>query len=646
MKSYDSFMKRAVILILFVSFMLGSTACQRQADSTDDISQSSSSYERVSEDSTSTSEPTQNTTSEEETLTEATSTQEAAPQISTSVLITDLASIDKTPIVTDRLVDNWGNSYDYAVTNDLGFNGDDGSFCYEYLNTGFSAFTATLYIPEGENSKDTTAVIIKGDGYILYTSPGMTKTSQPIEINVDVAGFSDIVIEWINNSGYNIFSDLTGCLANPSFEMDSNANGGSSNLYDQLPVSVLDMDSMYSTLKRSNRLVDNHENLYPIALYNKVDNYHSNNIPTYKFLLDGRFEKFMGTLYIPEGAAFSKPVTMTIRADGSDIYTSPEMTVSSEPVNFEVNINGCEILEITYSECVWYDSTSESYLCLAYPYLYGGEGVGNERTTFTRLFYEKTEESFSWGWELFNRDSTDPAYDGDLGRGAIYLCEGTYKGQSVAEGRMHWLGFEDVQSMYYEVDDVLNTSPITIGSVTTEFGGERYLIIAVAIRGTFDSDDVLTDIRSGVFNIDGFSEAGDVGKNAVREYCVSRCEKHQIDMEHTILFVTGHSLGATIAGQIAGDLENEVALRQHIFGYTFASPYYDTKGKNTAEYTNIHNLINTMDDIPDFPLGGVRYGIDHKFLGTGKDLRDQHMLPVYLSGIQEVEARQQAEGHG
>lgn len=244
----------------------------------------------------------------------------------------------------------------------------------------------------------------------------------------------------------------------------------------------------------------------------------------------------------------------------------------------------------------------------------------------------------NWGWALFDRDATAvkrSSYDEDLAKAAAYLCEGTYHSKEDAEWRMKSLGFSNPHSEYYDAALEANTSPITVASDVVAIDGESYLVVAVAVRGTQLSDigDVVTDVRSGVFNVDGFAEAGEADMSVVRDYCIARQGESRIDAGHTILFVTGHSLGAAVAGQIAGNLEGEVAQRNRIFAYTFASPYYETHGKETGAFTNIHNLINTEDAVPKYPIGGQRYGIDHRFKGDGVDLLDQHMLGTYLDGV-------------
>ena len=255
-------------------------------------------------------------------------------------------------------------------------------------------------------------------------------------------------------------------------------------------------------------------------------------------------------------------------------------------------------------------------------------------------FKDSTQISFNWGRDLFKENAAATnSYNVDLAKAAIYLCEGTYHGQEDAEERMSNLGLSDPDSDYYEIDAQTNTSPITAASDVITLGNEQYLFVAVAVRGTQgdilkgDIWDFLTDLRSGLLNVDGFTEPGENGKTFVRNYCENMSDQTGINKNHTILFVTGHSLGATIAGQIAGDLQDEVASQNHIFVYTFASPFYETHGRNVSSYTNIHNLVNTEDYVPNFPLGGKRYGVDHTFKGDGKDALDQHMLTTYMRAL-------------
>jgi hypothetical protein len=542
------------------------------------------------------------------------------------VLITDLTSIASKPRTTDELTDNHGSTYAFAVTNNSGFSGSIFGARYEYLtDSAYSRMTGTIYVPEGQTSHGYSALFIKGDGHILYASPAMTKTSDPVEINVNISGVKNLVIEWTNNAGYSNFSSLTCCVASPylypSIEMEPQID------IHKLPVDITDFKSLYSDLHFDNRFRDNYGNEYNRALYNRVDNLHGNVIPVYEFLINSNYSRFCGTLYVPEGMSFSGEISMIVYADGTLIYESPKMTKISGPVKINIDISGANDLKITFSD--YYRP-----LCLANPCLYESDPVQYDAAGVFLGFGDSGTFDFNWGWSMFDRSAMDGySYNRDMALAAGYLSDGTYYGQSEAERRMRALGFGDSESEYYNPVFEANTSPITAASAVIPFDGEDHLIVAVAVRGTDDAGDWLTDLRSGAFNVDGFSEAGETGMNFVRAYCSERQSLYGIDAEHTVLFVTGHSLGAAVAGQIAGNLENELAPRKNIFAYTFASPFYETYGKTVGEYVNIHNFVNTEDAVPKFPLGGVRYGIDHTFTGAGTSMLDQHMLYTYLDAL-------------
>ena len=285
------------------------------------------------------------------------------------ILMTDLKSISTTPKPAKTLVDNYGKKYKSAVTNNHGYSGTSGAFNYEYLiNSKYSKFTGTLYIPKGETSSKTSALIIKGDGHILYTSPALDKISSPINFNVNISGVKDLVVEWTNNSGYSNLSDLECCLANAYLYYA--VPGDKAINIKSFPIALTDLTSIYTSIKNSSRLIDNNGNKYSSAIYNRVDSSHSNNNPIFEYLLNAKYKRFTGTLYVPNGLTFSGSVTMTVIADGKTIYQSPQMTKISNPVKFDINISNCNDLQITFTERCWYNSVSDKTLCLAYAYLY------------------------------------------------------------------------------------------------------------------------------------------------------------------------------------------------------------------------------------------------------------------------------------
>lgn len=97
----------------------------------------------------------------------------------------------------DELIDNYGNSYSSAIY------GYDFVFSHfeTVLNMKYSRFRCVLYTPKGDNGDDSTRVLIKTDGKIVYSSPEITKTSRPINVDVDVTGCNIFEIE-VTGCGY------------------------------------------------------------------------------------------------------------------------------------------------------------------------------------------------------------------------------------------------------------------------------------------------------------------------------------------------------------------------------------------------------------------------------------------------------------
>lgn len=295
----------------------------------------------------------------------------ADPEVSDCTPLLNLTSIEEAPWRTDRLTDNYGNRYTDAVINNHGYNGSAGPIIYEYLvNKKYQLFRGTLYIPEGERDDGTTTFVIRGDGHTLYTSPSLDKTSQPVSFEADISGFNDIQIEWSNNSGYRNISGLNCCLAEACFVCDdSSQNSDAVISHETLPYSILDLESIYSSVSQSRRLTDNQGNRYSNAIYNRVDNHHGNHEPVYEYTLNRKFSRMTGVLYVPEGLSFNNTVQMYIYADDVPIYTSPSFAYNSEPVTIDIDITGCDDLKITFSDSSWYDSSSDQTLCLAEAFL-------------------------------------------------------------------------------------------------------------------------------------------------------------------------------------------------------------------------------------------------------------------------------------
>ena len=120
-----------------------------------------------------------------------------------TVMLKDMTSITVNFSNDNKLTDNYGNTYGSALYPYFYYNGNNGSeLVYEYLlNMKYSRFKGTLYVPEGTTSDKTDIFTITADGRQIYASPIMSKTSQPVYVNVDVTGYNDVKLAF---SGKNL----------------------------------------------------------------------------------------------------------------------------------------------------------------------------------------------------------------------------------------------------------------------------------------------------------------------------------------------------------------------------------------------------------------------------------------------------------
>ena len=105
---------------------------------------------------------------------------------------------------------------------------------------------------------------------------------------------------------------------------------------------LIDMKNIGSGWIKTNNLNDNYGNYYS----NAIHTYHSD--PA-EYILNGKYSRLKGTLYIREGETNSGSCGFVITADGKDIYTSPEMTKTSRPIDIDVSVKGCNDLKITHT---------------------------------------------------------------------------------------------------------------------------------------------------------------------------------------------------------------------------------------------------------------------------------------------------------
>ncbi len=92
---------------------------------------------------------------------------------------------------SSELTDNYGNSYSYAYMS-CNYRGTFQTL----LNMKYRRFKCTLYVSKGCTDSDSSKILIKTDGKVVYTSPEITKTSRPIDVDVDITGCNDFQIEF------------------------------------------------------------------------------------------------------------------------------------------------------------------------------------------------------------------------------------------------------------------------------------------------------------------------------------------------------------------------------------------------------------------------------------------------------------------
>ena len=103
---------------------------------------------------------------------------------------------------------------------------------------------------------------------------------------------------------------------------------------------LVDMKNIGGGWFKSNDLNDNYGNYYSNAIHAYYNN------PA-EYILNGKYSRLKGTLYIKEGERSDKSCGFVITADGKDIYTSPEITKTSRPIDIDISVKGCNDLKIT-----------------------------------------------------------------------------------------------------------------------------------------------------------------------------------------------------------------------------------------------------------------------------------------------------------
>lgn len=115
----------------------------------------------------------------------------------------------------------------------------------------------------------------------------------------------------------------------------------------EYPTEMLkDMTCISSYIKTDNQMTDNYGNTYSPSLHPFA--YYKNEL-AYEYLINMKYSRFKGILYVPNGTTSDKTENFTIIADGHQIYSSPAMTKISSPVFVDVDVTGFNDIKFCFS---------------------------------------------------------------------------------------------------------------------------------------------------------------------------------------------------------------------------------------------------------------------------------------------------------
>ncbi len=206
--------------------------------------------------------------------------------------------------------------------------------------TGFAARTTTLYdvIAEG--------VEIVIDGQKLIPTDANGNIVEPIIYNGTtylpvraIANAFDKPVYW-DGPNYTVYLGQVpppGGLEYPTVELE-------------------DMVSINEDPNETDELTDNYGNEYQRAIINFA-------YDEFEYLLNMKYSRFKGTLYVPEGSSGDSEGFLRIIADGKTIYKSPNMTPTSYPVKIDIDVTGYNDLKIEFSG-IYNSGTFATPMCL------------------------------------------------------------------------------------------------------------------------------------------------------------------------------------------------------------------------------------------------------------------------------------------
>lgn len=223
-----------------------------------------------------------------------------------------------------------------------------------------------------------------------------------------------------------------------------------------------------------------------------------------------------------------------------------------------------------------------------------------------------------WDWGALLQSATARVKNERLaiiGLAMSWACE---MSSLTIEELFQTLGFEHIWSSHYAISTLVRNAisepARTFAHKAVQKDGRTYHIVCATFKGTTTLNDAITDVKSVK---DGFFEAGKNCADALAAY-VQGIEG--ATDTNTILFITGHSLGAAVAN-VVGRLTQGIAEDHMRFVYTYASPNYECGDDANSGYgfPNFRTFTNAEDAVPTVPPNFPKIGIEYTYDRTTLD---------------------------
>ena len=186
------------------------------------------------------------------------------------------------------------------------------------------------------------------------------------------------------------------------------------------------------------------------------------------------------------------------------------------------------------------------------------------------------------------------------------------------------LGFTNMAHHYFEDEERINHPGMVFGKSTVKVSGKT--VVAAVFRGSSSIEDAISDFKA---EPGGFQDAGINATTELKAYLKAQ----GLSKEDTILFITGHSYGAATASLVT-IMSAELAERDSIFGYSFATPNYIRHGL-TGDGMKMFSFDSNEDVVPQVPVGPNldKTGVCLKYDRLGIKLEDparyERFLKIY-----------------